>query len=186
MKNNHNQLQKITMTSLMIALTCLLTLVIRIPSPTKGYMNLGDSAVLFSGWLLGPIYGTIAGGIGSALADFLAGYPIYIPGTLIIKALMAFIISLTPYIIVGNRKKHLRFSFIVSAVVSEIIMVTGYYLYEAVIIGEGFAVAFVGVSGNVMQGIVGAAGSYFLVEILSHTNFFKLYGVGGFVKGNEE
>lgn len=46
----------------MIALTCVLTMAVRIPSPTKGYLNLGDCAVLFSGWLLGPIYGTVAGG----------------------------------------------------------------------------------------------------------------------------
>lgn len=63
----------------MIALTCVLTMAVRIPSPTKGYLNLGDCAVLFSGWLLGPIYGTVAGGVGSALADLLAGYPIIFP-----------------------------------------------------------------------------------------------------------
>ena len=41
----------------MIALTCVLTLAVKIPTPTKGYLNLGDCAVLLSGWLLGPVWG---------------------------------------------------------------------------------------------------------------------------------
>lgn len=167
----------------MIALTCVLTMAVRIPSPTKGYLNLGDCAVLFSGWLLGPIYGTIAGGIGSAFADFLAGYPMYIPGTLIIKALMALIVSLVPFLLRRNGKTHLRAGVIISSVLAELLMVTGYWLYEAVVIGEGFVAAFTGVSGNIVQGIVGAAGAYFLVEALSHTGIFRIYGTSGLVKG---
>ncbi len=180
MKNNLYRLRKITMTAVMIAIICVLTIAVRIPSPTKGYMNLGDSAVLFGGWLLGPIYGTIAGGIGSALADLFAGYPVYIPGTLIIKAIMAFILSLGSYFFVGSKKKHPRIRFIVSAVIAEVFMVAGYYLYEAIAIGEGFVTAFSGVVGNTMQGIVGVAGSYFLIELLSRTDVFRLYGANGF------
>lgn len=167
----------------MIALTCVLTMAVRIPSPTKGYLNLGDCAVLFSGWLLGPIYGTLAGGVGSALADLLAGYPIYIPGTLIIKAAMALIVSLIPFHFLKSGKKHLRAGVIISSVTAELLMVTGYWFYEAVVIGEGFVAAFAGVSGNIVQGIVGAAGAYFLLEAFSHTGIFKIYGTCGFVKG---
>ena len=180
---NRNQLLKITTTAVMIALTCVLTMAVRIPSPTKGYLNLGDCAVLFSGWLLGPIYGTVAGGVGSALADFLAGYPMYIPGTLIIKALMALIVSLVPFQLLKSGKTHLRMGAVFSSVIAELLMVTGYWLYEAIVIGEGFIAAFAGVSGNIVQGIVGAAGFYFLVQTLSHTGIFRIYGTGGFVKG---
>lgn len=182
MKYRNNQLLQIATTALFIALTCVLTLVVRIPSPTKGYMNLGDCAVLFGGLLLGSVYGTIAGGVGSALADFFAGYPIYVPGTLIIKGIMALIISLAPYPFSGN--KYPRAGFAVGAVIAELFMVTGYYLYEAVVIGEGFIPAFAGVWGNVVQGIVGIVGVYFLVGIFSRTDIFKTYGVRGFEKGN--
>ena len=180
---NKERLLKITTTAVMIALTCVLTMAVRIPSPTKGYLNLGDCAVLFSGWLLGPIWGTIAGGAGSALADFLAGYPVYIPGTLIIKALMALIVSIVPTRLFKTGKTHLRVGLVISSVIAELLMVTGYWIYEAAVIGEGFVAAFAGVSGNVVQGVVGAVGTYFLVEILSRTDIFSIYGTRGFVKG---
>ncbi|MBR7091682.1 MAG: ECF transporter S component [Clostridia bacterium] len=178
MKYRDHPLLKITTTAVMMALTCLLTLTIRIPSPTNGYLNLGDCAVLLSGWLLGPFYGMLAGGLGSALADLLAGYPVYIPGTLLIKAAMALIVSLLPSLFA----RHPRAGWITGAVTAEAVMVTGYYLYEAAVIKEGFVPALAGVSGNVMQGIVGAAGSFVLVAALSRVDLLKAYGVHGFVK----
>ena len=72
---------------------------------------------------------------------------------------------------------------IISSVTAELLMVTGYWFYEAVVIGEGFVAAFAGVSGNIVQGIVGAAGAYFLLEAFGQTGIFKIYGTGGFVKG---
>lgn len=170
---NENHLLKVTVTAVMTALICVLTMAVRIPSPTKGYMNLGDCAVLFSGWLLGPIWGTVAGGIGSAFADFLAGYPIYIPGTLIIKAVMAFIVSLFPHFFPKSKYSRLHIGFILSSVIAELLMVAGYYLYEAVIIGEGFVPAFAGVSGNAVQAVTGIVGAYFLVAIFSRTDIIK-------------
>ncbi len=181
MKRNEHIL-KITTTAVMIALTCVLTLAVRIPSPTKGYMNLGDSAVLFGGWLLGPVLGPVAEGVGSALADLFAGYPVYIPGTLVIKAVMALIVPSSYYLFAGKGRKHPRIGFIAGAAVAETVMVGGYYIYEALVIGQGFAAAISGIPGNAVQGIVGAAGSFFLVEILSHTGMCKAYGAAGFGK----
>ena len=183
MKSTRKRLFKITTTAAMIALTCVLTLVVRIPTPTRGYLNLGDCSVLFGGWLLGPVYGAIAGGVGSSLADLLAGYPAYVPGTLIIKAAMSLIVSFVPYRLRRNESKNAGTGFLVCAVIAEILMVMGYWFYEAVIIGEGFTVASAGVSGNVFQGIAGVAGAYFLVGFLSHTDVLKTFGVRDFAKG---
>ena len=63
-------------------------MLVQIPSPTNGYLNLGDAVVLLGAYLLGPAYGAAAGGVGPALADLLSGYAMYVPGTLVIKALM--------------------------------------------------------------------------------------------------
>ena len=75
--------------SLFTALTLLGTSVLRIPTPTFGYVHLGDCFVLLAGLLLGPVYGGLAAGIGSALADLLAGYVVWVPGTFMIKFLTA-------------------------------------------------------------------------------------------------
>ena len=178
MRDHRNQVLKITTAAVMTALSCVLTLAVRIPSPTKGYLNLGDCAVLLGGWLLGPVYGPIAGGVGSALADLFAGYPVYVPGTLIIKAVMAFFVSLLPYRLSGNEGRHPGAAFIAVSLLAEAFMVAGYWLYEAVVIGEGFAAAFAGVSGNAVQGIAGAAGAYFLTGVLSHTDILRRYRKG--------
>lgn len=69
-------------------------MVVRIPSPMNGYVNLGDCFVLLSGWLLGPWYGGAAAGIGSMLTDLLSGYGYYAPGTFVIKGLDALVAAL--------------------------------------------------------------------------------------------
>ena len=53
--------------AVLAALSCVATMVVQIPSPMNGYVNLGDCFVLLSGWLLGPWWGAAAGGIGSML-----------------------------------------------------------------------------------------------------------------------
>lgn len=58
--------------ALFAALSCAATMSIRIPTPgTGGYIHPGDAIVILSGIVLGPVWGFLAGGIGSALADLL-------------------------------------------------------------------------------------------------------------------
>ena len=63
--------KKIVMAAMLAALACVATMIIKIPSPLKGYLNLGDCIVLVAGWMLSPTYGFLAAGLGSALADLL-------------------------------------------------------------------------------------------------------------------
>ena len=65
---NDKKIRKLVLAALLAALVCVATMVVQIPSPMQGYVNLGDCFVLLSGWLLGPWYGFAAGGIGSMLA----------------------------------------------------------------------------------------------------------------------
>ena len=76
---------------MLAALTCIATMVIKIPSPLNGYLNLGDCVVLLAGWMLSPVYGFLAAGVGSALADLFSGYVVYAPATFVIKGLMALV-----------------------------------------------------------------------------------------------
>ena len=83
------RIRKMVFAALMAALTYVATMVVRIPSPMQGYVNLGDCCVLLSGWMLGPWWGGAAAGIGSMLTDLLNGYAHYAPGTFVIKGCMA-------------------------------------------------------------------------------------------------
>ena len=81
--------RKLVYAALFAALTCVMTMIVKIPVPaTGGYVNLGDCVVLLAGWVLGPMYGGAAAGLGSMLADLVSGYPLYAPGTFVIKACM--------------------------------------------------------------------------------------------------
>jgi len=145
------------------ALCCVATMVIQIPSPMNGYVNLGDCFVLLAGWILGPFYGLFAAGIGSCLADILTGYVYYAPATFLIKGLMAMICA---YICqnkgasVGKR--------VASGIVAEIVMIAGYFLFAAVFLGNGLAAA-ASIPGNVIQGIVGVAAAAVLYAMIGKT-----------------
>ena len=65
-------LKKLVMAALFAALACVATMSIKIPTPgTSGYIHPGDAIVILAGVVLGPAWGFLAGGIGSAMADLL-------------------------------------------------------------------------------------------------------------------
>lgn len=137
-------------TALFTALTTVATLVIQVPSPMSGYVNLGDAMVLLSAWILGPVYGTAAAGIGSMLADLLSGYAYYAPGTLVIKCLMAFVAAQV-FLVLKDKVKGKHFAKVVSGLLAEIIMVAGYFGYAGLILGNGLSAA-LSIPGNLVQG----------------------------------
>jgi len=55
---------------------------------------------------------------------------------------------------------------IISAVLAEALMVLGYFFYEAVILGMGWAAA-AGIVGNVMQGVAGIIAASIITPVLS-------------------
>ena len=65
--------KKLIFAALFAALTCVATMIIKVPTPTMGYIHPGDSIVLLSGFLLGPLYGGLAAGIGSMFSDLFGG-----------------------------------------------------------------------------------------------------------------
>ena len=82
---------KLVIAALTAAMTCIAMMVIKIPIPATGaYINLGDCIELLSGVVLGPLYGGIATGLGSALADLLDEYVAFAPATFVIKAIMGY------------------------------------------------------------------------------------------------
>lgn len=160
-----NTTQKIAVTALLAALTCVATMVIKIPSPMKGYLNLGDCVVLTAGWMLSPVYGFLAAGLGSALADLFSGYVVYVPATFLIKGLMALVARFVYKALCG--KIYSSISRIISGVLAEIIMVLGYYIFEGFM--YGFSPSLVNIPANAVQGIAGLVLGFVLIKIFEKT-----------------
>lgn len=146
----HEKTVKLVLAALFAALCCVATMLIHIPIPaTNGYINLGDGVVLLSAFLLGPVYGMAAGGLGSMLADLLLGYAAYAPGTLVIKGLMALCAAL-----IVKKTGGKTAGLILGALAGELIMVLGYFAYESTLLGYGLAAA-ASIPGNALQGAGG-------------------------------
>lgn len=167
------KIKKIAASSLFAALICVATIVMPIPLPT-GYINFGDCFVLLSAWLLGPAYGALASGIGSALADIISGFPVYAPGTLVIKALMA--VSAALIFRVFKKSDEVKvLPLVLSALVSEIIMVVGYMLYEMLISTSELAAILNSVPGNSIQGLAAIISSVLIMKLFSASGILKKY-----------
>ena len=138
---NDKKIRKLVLAALLAALVCVATMVVQIPSPMQGYVNLGDCFVLLSGWLLGPWYGFAA-------------------GTLVIKGVMALVAAL-----MYEKMGRTATSRIAGGVVSEIIMVLGYFGYASLLLGKGLAAA-ASIPGNIFQGAVGLVVGVLLVTVL--------------------
>ena len=122
----NSNLKKIIMTALFAALACVATMSIRIPTPgTGGYIHPGDAIVILAGIILGPVYGMLAGGIGSALSDLIGGYFVYVPITFVIKGLVALCAGLV-YRAIGKTKTT-RYAGVILGGVIDIILVAGGY-----------------------------------------------------------
>lgn len=149
------------MAALLASLTCVATMIIKIPSPLNGYINLGDCCVLLSGFMLSPLYGFFAAGLGSALADMFSGFIVYVPATFLIKGIMALI----AFYLYAALKKRIRKTpaLILSGAVAEVFMVLGYFVFEGFMYGFGASV--VNIPSNAVQGAAGLLLGVFLVRL---------------------
>ena len=159
--NAKNKTTKIVMTAMFAALTCVLTMTVKIPSPLKGYVNIGDCAVLLAGWSLSPMYGFLATAVGSALADLFSGYAIYAPATFIIKGIMALIAYYASKL--PLKKANGLFKKIVSGTAAELWMIIGYFVFEGFL--YGFAPSLINIPANGVQGVAGVILGVILIRI---------------------
>ena len=159
----NNNLKKLILAALFAALSCVSTMSIRIPTPgTGGYIHPGDAIVILSGVILGPVWGFLAGGIGSALSDLIGGYFIYVPITFVIKGLVALASGLL-YQKVGKNQKSRYIAVILGGVADIILVAGGYFVCEFFIYGAGAAAS---IPANIIQGIGGLVISCILYPIL--------------------
>lgn len=161
--------RKIVNAALFATLVFIATSVIKIPTPgANGYVHPGDALVILSGVVLGPIWGGLAAGIGSALADLLGGYVVFVPATFLIKALSAMAIGYVFKGVVHGKKGH-YIGLGLAGIINAVIVVGGYCLFEVVVFSQ--AVAFAGIIPNLLQGITGLVIASLLYPLISRINY---------------
>ena len=145
---------------MLATLCCVATMVIKVPTQ-NGYLNLGDSVVLLSGFLLSPAYGFLAAGLGSALADLFSGYVIYAPVTFFIKGAMALVAHYACRLLPKKMPKR-----VLGGLAAEVLMVLGYYVFEGFL--YGFGTASVNIPANAIQGLAGLVLGLTLVKLFEN------------------
>lgn len=160
----NSNLKKIVMAALMAAFACVATMSIRIPTPgTAGYIHPGDAIVILCGVILGPTWGLLAAGIGSAMADLIGGYFIYVPITFVIKGIVAFAAGML-YRKIGRTAKSRYIAVALGGIADIICVAGGYFLCEWGLYGAAAAAA--SVPANFVQGIGGLVIGLVLYPIL--------------------
>lgn len=178
---NTNTTKKWVIAALFAALTCICTMIIKIPTPTGGYIHPGDGMVLLCGIVLGPGMGALAAGIGSMLSDLFSGYLVWVPATFAIKALTAMIAGLLFHRsrrLPTGHKAASTVRVVLGGIIGEAVMVFGYFLFEAGLnaasngglsaaaVAGGIAYSAAGIPANILQGATGIVIACVLLPVL--------------------
>lgn len=126
------KLRRITATGLFAALIWVFTAYLHVPTGA-GYTHAGDGLIYLAACILPTPYAMAAGAIGGALADGLSGFPVWIPATIIIKAVTAAFFS-------NKTEKILSLRNILAIIPSAVICIVGYSLYEGVVMAGEFSI----------------------------------------------
>ncbi len=161
----HSFVLKLVFCALFTALIFVGTQFIKVPL-VVGYFNLGDVFILLAGYFIGGWHGALCCATGAVTADILSGYIIYVPATAVIKAAMAF----TLFLICKNKKTNPA-RFVVGAIISETIMVIGYFIYESLLFDFSGAVA--SLPANLLQGAACVVISSVVLMFLNRTKILK-------------
>jgi uncharacterized membrane protein len=139
----------VAIAAVMIAVTAVFTLLVRVPIPaTQGYFNFSDVAIYFAAFSFGPVIGFIAGGLGTAIADLIGGYPQWAVLSLLAHGLQGFVAGWL------GRDKALP-GLIVAWLAGSVVMV-GLYFVGAGLVITGWGPALAEIPANILQNVGGA------------------------------
>ena len=161
----HWTVHALCLAAVMTAVVFLMTFVPKIPIPL-GYAHLGDAAIFLVVFFVGRHEGLLAGCLGSALADLLGGFPVWIGPTLLIKFLMA---ETFWQIALRNREEGRAKLFsprvFVGLVLACLVMAAGYTLFGAMLY-DSLALGLSSAPGLLMEGAVNIAAFYPVAAVL--------------------
>lgn len=151
MKKTSYSIRFICTTAIAAAIVCFATLIPKIPIPL-GYAHLGNTAGALIVYFIGRREGIYSCAIGSAMADFLGGFPLWIFPTLLIKTGMTWIMA--RFFFSGSLRKPLfSMSSLLGLLLSMLWMVFAYTLFGALLYG-GLAAGLSSTPGLLLEGLV--------------------------------
>ncbi len=159
---------RLVIAALFAAIIYIFTALFHVPAHT-GYTHIGDAFIFLAASILPLPYAVVAAVIGAGLADLLSGYVIWLPATVVIKALSVLSFSSGEIRLLTRRN-------VLALVPAWVLCIGGYYLYEGVITGNFYA-ALAGIPGYVIQSlfstIVYLASAILLDRVRLKQRFFR-------------
>ena len=148
-KYTKSHTRQITLDAMFVALTLVFTAFVNIQLPglggAGGLIHLGNVPLLIGAMIYGKRTGAIAGALGMGLFDLLSGWAMWAPCTILTCGLMGYTVGA-----ICDKKKTL-INKLLAVVVALMIKITGYFVFEAMIMGNGMVAALKSIPGNVVQ-----------------------------------
>lgn len=159
-----NKTSNIALNSIFVALIFISAQLINIPTSIGGVINVTDSIILLSSVILARNNATLVSGTGAFMAEIISPYAIFAPATLIIKSSMAFVAN-TLFNKLNIKKEVIRM--LLSFTVAELIMISGYFIYQAFFLQLGVYVASLDIVNNIIQAIASIVIAIILVKLVT-------------------
>lgn len=141
---------EITVSAMFIALVTGATFInVPFPGATGGLVHLGTVVMLIIAMRYGKTYGMLAGGIGMTIFDVLGGWFAWAPGTFVVRLSMGYVVGVVAYHPIKGQGGSIVMN-LVAWFVGLVVMVVGYYLYEAIFLTDFYA-ALLSIWGNLIQ-----------------------------------
>ena len=160
---NQNFAHRLCLTAAAAALTFLMTVIPKIPIPL-GYAHLGDAVIFLLPFFLRRRDAALAAAVGSALADLMGGFPIWILPTLLIKYGMVCIAA--PF------AGHYFLRAAAGFALSSLWMAAGYTLFGAIFY-DSLETGLLQLPGLLAEGAVNTAVALILLIVFNKTEFLK-------------
>ncbi len=140
--------RSVAIAAVMTAVVFALTSAIKIPTPAKGYVHLGDAAIFFVSFAFGPWVGGVAGGLGTALADIAGGYPEWALASFLVHGFQGWLVGVLAW------RQVEWYRMLIAIALGSVVVVAGYYV-ATLLMGYGLVAAASEVPANIVQALSG-------------------------------
>ncbi|KQL34701.1 MULTISPECIES: ECF transporter S component [Bacillaceae] len=160
-------------TSMLIALVFVATLLLNIKLPIAangGLVHLGTAMLFIASILFGPKKAALAGAIGMGLFDWVSGWTLWAPFTIVARGLQGYIVGKIAWSF-GRDGNSIAFN-LLATIVSIPVMLGVYYICEAVLYGS-WVIPVASIPGNIVQNVVGIIIAIPVCVVLKRIPLFK-------------